>query len=748
MNLVVLANLVVLTSRAARGQAISYWLGTGEEKAMKRRERSRNARLMQAQLRLESLEQRQLLAADLVASSFGDGALLESSAADTVFADTSTAVSRTTTPRTLRFRGGVTIPSTTALDRSVDGSNNNQDNPEWGTAGEQLLRVAGVDYADGISEPGGQDRPSARVISNALATQDEETPSDRQLSAFIYAWGQFIDHDIDLTEPPETGPESFPIKVPKGDEFFDPNGDDDQFINLSRSRFDESTGTDEDNPRQQINEITAWIDGSVIYGSDEATTDSLRTHKGGKLLTSAGDLPPTDGDGNFLSGDVRVNENIELTSMHALFIREHNYWAGRIAAANRFLSDDQIFQQARAIVIAEMQSITFNEFLPALLGGDAIAPYQGYDLTVDPSIATEFSSAGFRLHTAINDDVEFFGNDGRPVGEEIELADAFFNPALLQETGVDTILKYLASTQSQEFDNEIVDSLRNFLFGQPGQGGFDLASLNIQRGRDHGLADYNSVREAYGLPRVASFTEISSDPEIQQTLESLYGSVDNIDLWVGALAEDHLPGSSVGELTQTIIVDQFQRLRDGDRYWYENIFSGRSLRQIENTSLADIISRNTTMDNLQDNVFFMQSEVTGQVFVDANGNGRQDRGEAGLKDVTVELVSDEGDVIASTTTDARGRYWFDQFHETGDYQVQVVVPNRYRATTDTVQEVLISRGDETVAGIDFGLRVQRRSNSDPPHQHNTAPQPKHHTALDTAFTDNNFSGGALKTRPF
>jgi peroxidase len=702
---------------------------------MRRGTHDRRTRRPQPLLKFQQLELRHLMAADLVPIvvpdeiSTDDRDVIAIAQSDTLPTQAIDAVAPVSQQRML------VIPMTLAEPRSFDGTGNNLVDSELGSVGQRLMRVADADYDDGVATPAGADRPSARVVSNALAAQDDETASDRQLSAFIYAWGQFVDHDIDLTEPPETDRELFAIEVPKGDDFFDPEGTDSQVIELYRSRFDDATGTDASNPREQINEITAWIDGSGVYGSDQATADSLRTFKGGMLRTSDGNLPPTDDDGNFVAGDVRANENVELTSMHTLFIREHNWWAARIARQHPELGDEAIYQQARAIVIAEIQAITFNEFLPALLGPDAISPYRGYDPMIDPSIANEFSTAGFRMHTLINDDVEFFGNDGRAVSEEIELADAFFNPALLRETGPDTILKYLASTQSQEFDVQLVDSLRNFLFGQPGQGGFDLASLNIQRGRDHGLADYNSVREAYGLARVESFADISSDPEIQQKLEQLYGSVDNIDLWVGALSEDHLPGSSVGELTQTIVADQFERLRDGDRFWYQNIFSGPSLRMLESTSLSDVIARNTSINNLQQNVFFMFAEVSGQVFVDGNGNGRQDRREQGLGGVKVELLDDEGSVVATTTTNARGRYQFDTFRETGDYQVRVVVPNRFQVASGDVVELLISRGGETVTGVDFALGPVRRTAADRPRDRNAVPQATQLAALDAALAD-------------
>jgi hypothetical protein len=659
-------------------------------------------------LALEHLESRQLLAADLT------GMLPGFEPVDTSDDLSQTAGMLLSASRAHHHAppedGSSGIPTSSAEPRSFDGTDNNVANPEWGSTDEQLLRVAPADYGDGISSMAGDDRPSARAISNAIADQDEDLGgNERALSAFAYVWGQFLDHDIDLTEPPTENREAENVSISTGDDYFDPDGSGTQEMPFTRSRYDETTGTDTDNPREQVNQITAWIDGSMIYGSDQQTADSLRSFVDGKMLTSEGDLPLLGEDG-FISGDVRVNENIELTAMHALFGREHNWWAEQIASQNPELSDEQIFQQARAIVIAEIQAITYNEFLPSLLGNRALEPYRGYDATVNPNIANEFSTAAYRLgHSLVNDDVEFFGNDGREVREELELREAFNNPTLLLETGIDSIMKYVASSQSQEIDNHVVDGLRNFLFGDPDQGGLDLAALNIQRGRDHGLADYNTVRESYGLGRGESFADITSDLELQQALEEMYSSVDNIDLWIGALAEDHVRGAAVGELIRTIVTDQFERLRDGDRFWYQNVFSGRQLEQLENMSLADIIERNTEVTGLQDNVFFMQAQVKGEVFFDTNRDGDQDRREPGLPGIQVQLLDDEGEVIATTRTRLGGRYQFDDFQETGDYQVRVALPGFLSGTSENPQEFLISSGDVIVRGVDFGIRWDFRN---------------------------------------
>ena len=609
---------------------------------------------------------------------------------------------------------------------SVDGTGNNPENPEWGSVDEEFLRLAESDYADGISEVGGENRPSARLISNTVSdAEGDDIISDRLLSAMIYAWGQFIDHDI--TSTPLGSGETTSIAVPQGDPSFDPFGTGTQSITTLRSAFDPLTGTSKDNPREQVNAITAFIDGSMVYGSSEETASALRMFSGGLLKTSEGNLLPLnnaetfpDGmmemdnanpfvssDQLFAAGDSRANENVELLSLQTVFVREHNLQAERIATENPSLTDEQIYQEARSIVIAEIQAITYNEWLPSLLGRRAVSQYEGYDASVNPGISNEFATAAFRFgHSLLGDDVEFLDNDGLETHEGVALSEAFFNPDLLHETGIDSILKYLSADPSGEVDTEIVDSVRNFLFGPPGAGGLDLASLNIQRGRDHGLADYNTVRESIGLPRVISFADITADVEMQQKLKSLYGTVDNIDLWVGGLAEDHVNGSSVGETFQTIIIDQFERLRDGDRYWYQNQFSGRELRQLERTSLSDIIERNTDLTGIQQNAFFFKASISGTVVLNVNhdghgrlggrGNvGRHGLNEAAAPNITMHLVNTEdGAVVAKATTDRNGHYKFD-VHDglrTGIYQITAVDGDGQLLAESS--EIAITGGDD------------------------------------------------------
>jgi hypothetical protein len=320
---------------------------------------------------------------------------------------------------------------------------------------------------------------------------------------------------------------------------------------------------------------------------------------------------PRDGDSdNFMAGDERCNEQSGLICMHTLFMREHNRIAARLANDFPAMSDEELFQNARKEVIAILQSITYNEFLPLLLGPSPLDEYQGYQSQVCPDIANVFSTSAYRFgHSMLNSNLLRLDNQGNVIPEgNLPLGLSFFNPNVVGDLGIEPYLKGLITQIAQECDTRLIGDVRNFLFGQPGSGGFDLAALNIQRGRDHGLPDYNTIRAGYELPRVTSFVEITSDVQLQNDLQSVYDNVDEIDPWTGMLAEDHVPDAIVGVTAYSVIKDQFERIRDADRFWYQIQFEGAQLEEIENTRLSDVILRNTSLTTVQPNVFVAGSQ--------------------------------------------------------------------------------------------------------------------------------------------
>lgn len=512
--------------------------------------------------------------------------------------------------------------------RTYDGYGNNQTNPHWGRAGEQVLRLTTPGYYQGKYEMAGQDRPNPRAISNKICKQTKKVPNKHGLSDFVWAWGQFLDHEMDLTPESPYGEEQ-PITIPENDpEKKYRCGQ----IPFKRSIHDNSTGCSLDNPRQQVNVLSSYIDGANVYGTDGTRGKALRSGKDGKLKVSDGDhgdllpvnsygLPNAEvkaGEEWFLAGDIRANEHAVLTSMHTLFVREHNRLCHELKKCiptkkkkeleNGPKLDEYLYQRARKIVGALMQVVTYEEFLPAIFGGCGLSHYKGYKCNVDASISNIFSTACYRFgHSMLSESIKV----GKK-GDSMKLRDAFFKPELVRNHGIEPFLQGLTTQVMQEIDTKIVEEVRVFLFHEthhkPGDNPptlLDLAAINIQRGRDHGLPDYNQCRVDFGLVPVWDFADITSDTKLAKDLAACYGDVDKIDPWVGALAEDHLPGSNVGELMFAVLKDQFERLRDGDRFWYENDpYFSRDWCQYNNeanlycesdlkkTKLSDILKRN------------------------------------------------------------------------------------------------------------------------------------------------------------
>lgn len=556
---------------------------------------------------------------------------------------------------------GATLPAMFPAEfRTIDGSFNNGANPLWGAAATPFTRLLPPAYDDGASVPAGIARPSARAVSNSVLAQDgADYQNQLGLSDYMWQWGQFLDHDF--AETPISSPaEPFDILVPVGDPWFDPTSLGTVTIPLDRSAYSNEGGV-----REQLNEITAFVDASQVYGSEEHRAEELRTLDGtGMLKTSDGNLLPfnTSGLANaptaldptfFVAGDIRANEQVGLTAMHTLFVREHNRIAVQIASNNPAMDGDSIYEHARAIVAAEMQAITYNEFLPRLLGPGALPPYNGYRPHVNPSISNEFATAAYRVgHTMLSTQIlRIDANGDETAAGHLDLAAAFFVPQETIDHGIEPVLRGLAAQRAQNIDAYVIDDIRNFLFGAPGSGGFDLASLNIQRGRDHGLPSYNDLRELFGAGRAMSFAQVTPDTVMQDRLADAYTSVDDIDAWVGLLAEPHHPGAFVGTTLRGILRDQFLRLRDGDRFWYQSYLPPPLVNRVNQTSLADIIRANTSIGaELQNDVF----RVRLQCPADLNGDGAVNSndlsemlaswGGAGAADLDRNGVTDDADL--------------------------------------------------------------------------------------------------------
>jgi len=488
--------------------------------------------------------------------------------------------------------------------RTIDGTGNNQLENDWGSAESLQLRLTPTSYADGVGVMNAA--PNARAVSNAVGVQTVPTESNAlNLSSMFWQWGQFIDHDLDLTRTSAT--EFFFIDVPAGDGVFA----DDAAIPMHRSAVAAGTGTGVASPREFANGITSWLDGSMVYGSDDVRAAALRSNVGGRLaagsdgfmirnaagLENANDTGVYADEDLFLAGDIRANEQLGLTTMHEVFFRYHNAVADQLAGDNPAWTDEQLYQTARKIVGASVQKITYDDWLPSMLGSASLDNYSGYDASVNAGISAEFSTAIFRFgHTMLNQNLLRLNADGSTfAGGHLDLSASFFDPDVITEAGsLDALIRGLTRQEANAMDTQVVEDVRSMLFGSPAAGGLDLLALNIQRGRDHGLGRFNDLRAAFGLDEYASFTELTDNTELAAALASVYADVDDVDLWIGLMSEDALAGGILGETLTVAMIDQFERLRDGDRFYYENdaeLASYMSL--IEGTNLGDIFALTT-----------------------------------------------------------------------------------------------------------------------------------------------------------
>ena len=297
------------------------------------------------------------------------------------------------------------------------------------------------------------------------------------------------------------------------------------------------------------------------------------------------------------AGDVRANENSVLYGLQTLFVREHNRKCEELVTKfPKSKGDDEwLYQYARRWVIALMQHITYDEWLPSLLGDD-LEQSRGYDKRVNTQCTEAFVRAAFRYgHSAVPTVVHRAPHDPyAPWYEHIALLmrDAFFVPETTEKSGLAAVLLGAAKQRMSAVDALMVDDVRNKLF----RVAIDLAAINLERERDTRCPRLNDVREAFGLKRHRSMKDIAcGDTYLEETLESLYrGDPDEVDLFTGGLCEFKANDkSALGETFHRVIKDQFKRTRDGDRFWYEWSMEDWEVAQVKAETLVSIIGKNS-----------------------------------------------------------------------------------------------------------------------------------------------------------
>ena len=347
-------------------------------------------------------------------------------------------------------------------------------------------------------------------------------------------------------------------------------------------------------------------------------------------LDPLSDEPCTRQGGCFLAGDTRVNENTALATMHTVWVRLHNVYAKVIDSLGKLKpgvfktiapgKEDRntiIFEEARKIVIAILQRIFYDEWLPKVA---AVPTYKGYNPFVRAEVRQGFATAAFRFgHTLVRNQFERVNSDFAPSEDgPLSVQASFSNNRPINSEGIEPIMQGLFSNngEAEDFDNTFSASIGARLFIPPRQRGFqNLLALNIQRGRDHGLQSYTEYRKLCGIPNAkrrgsnpfSIFSNTITNPEILNDLQTTYGNPSNhVDLFAAGISETNDGAKLLGRTFGCILSRTFQELRDGDRFYYENkdVVSLPQQREVKKMNMARVMCLTLrNVESMQENLF-------------------------------------------------------------------------------------------------------------------------------------------------
>uniref|UniRef100_A0A4X1VGQ6 NAD(P)H oxidase (H2O2-forming) n=1 Tax=Sus scrofa TaxID=9823 RepID=A0A4X1VGQ6_PIG len=542
--------------------------------------------------------------------------------------------------------GGQDALSLTWEVQRYDGWFNNLRQHEHGAAGSPLRRLVPANYADGVYQALGEPLlPNPRQLSHTTMRGPAGLRSIRNRTVLGVFFGYHVLSDLVSIEKPGCPAEFLNIHIPPGDPVFDPHKSGDVVLPFQRSRWDPNTGQSPSNPRDLTNEVTGWLDGSAIYGSSHSWSDELRSFSGGQLASGPDPAfprqaqdplfmwtPPDPATGQrgpqglYAFGAEQGNREPFLQALGLLWFRYHNLCAQKLAREHPLWGDEELFQHARKRVIATYQSITMYEWLPSFLQ-QTPPNYTEYRPFLDPSISPEFLAASEQFFSTMvppgvymrNASCHFqmVLNESYGSFPALRVCNSYWireNPNLNSAEAVNQLLLGMASQISELEDWIVVEDLRDYW---PGPGKFsrtDYVASSIQRGRDMGLPSYTQALQALGLNTPKNWSDFNPnvDPQVLEATAALYNQdLSRLELFPGGLLESY---GDPGPLFSTIVLDQFVRLRDGDRYWFENtkngLFSKEEIAEIRSTTLRDVLVAVTNVSSsaLQPNVFIWNED--------------------------------------------------------------------------------------------------------------------------------------------
>ncbi|KAL3836846.1 hypothetical protein ACJMK2_022259 [Sinanodonta woodiana] len=522
-----------------------------------------------------------------------------------------------------------------------DGYYNNINQPILGGSGRPLEQNCSTYYADHTYQPAGSDRPSARLISEELFYQppSSSVPSSRNFTAMFAFFSQLVALEMIDTDETTCPVELIKIVVPKCDKEFDPECSGDKYLPYERVVYDKNTGQSPNAPRKQLNTATSYIDASFVYGASMVRASYLQADnspflasgdvwniypaKNDILLPYVANPNPAehviqDQKELWKLGDKHVQENPALVSLAVLFFQWHNHLAKIFHKQHPDWTPDEVFTKTRHWVKASLQNIIYYEWLPLFLK-KSLPRYSGYKPYMDPEVTYLFDAVALRYFITMTPSGIYQRTDRCvPVkdkdNEHIRLCNSYWKAQVLiqRQEGVEETLMGLATQLAEEEDTMVTEDLQRKFYGPLHFSRHDLVAYTIMRGRDYGLPDYNTTRQHFGLQPLHTWEDINpwlmkKDPQLIMKLKNVYGRLDKVDAFVGAMFETTPDGP--GELISAILYDQFIRVRDGDRFWFENtengLFTDADIKAIKEIQLYDIIvnSTNVDFDQIQPDVF-------------------------------------------------------------------------------------------------------------------------------------------------